>query len=73
MLDWGYDFCCGSVCRFCVKHHYTESDIHHVLLHPVYDEIQDEGGDKHLLIGFDCNMNLVEIVYNIIDEQLCPI
>ncbi|GHV25197.1 hypothetical protein AGMMS4952_02360 [Spirochaetia bacterium] len=52
------------------KHHYTETDIHHVLLHPVYDEIQDKGGDKHLLIGFDRNMNLVEIVYNIIDEQV---
>ena len=51
------------------KHSYTEADIRHVLLHPVYDDIQDEGDDKHLLIGFDRSLNMVEIAYNIIDEQ----
>ena len=35
------------------KHDISEVDIHHAILHPVYDEIQDEGDDKHLLLGFD--------------------
>ncbi|MCL2196044.1 MAG: hypothetical protein FWB77_00355 [Treponema sp.] len=51
------------------KHKITEDDIRHALLNPVYDEIQDSGDDKHLLIGFDKNMNLLEIAYNAIDEQ----
>jgi len=51
------------------KHKISEEDIRHAMLNPVYDDIQDSGDDKHLLIGFDRNMNLLEIVYNIIDEQ----
>ena len=51
------------------KHDIKEADIYHAVLHPVYDEIQDSGDDKHLLLGFDQNMNLLEIAYNIIDEQ----
>ena len=51
------------------KHGTSEDDIRHAILHPVYDEIQDTGDDKHLLLGFDRNMNLLEIVYNMIDEQ----
>ena len=50
------------------KHGVGEADIHHAILHPVYDEIQDSGDDKHLLLGFDSSMNLLEIAYNIIDE-----
>ncbi len=38
------------------------------MLNPVYDDIQDSG-ESHLLIGFDRNMNLLEIAYNIIDRQ----
>ena len=51
------------------KHGINEEDIRHAILHPVYDEIQDSGDDKHLLLGFDRNLNLLEIAYNIIDEQ----
>ena len=51
------------------KHGIKEEDIRHALLHSVYDEIQDSGDDKHLLLGFDRGMNLLEIAYNIIDEQ----
>ena len=49
------------------KHGISEEDIRHAILHPVYDEIQDSG-DKHLLLGFDRSMNLLEIAYNVIDE-----
>jgi len=51
------------------KHKINENDIHHAILNPVYDDIQDSGDDKHLLIGFDRDMNLLEIAYNVIDEQ----
>jgi uncharacterized protein with von Willebrand factor type A (vWA) domain len=51
------------------KHGISEEDIRHALLHPVYDEMQDSGDDKHLLLGFDRSMNMLEIAYNIIDEQ----
>jgi len=51
------------------KHGISEENIRHAILHPVYDEIQDSGDDKHLLLGFDRSMNLLEIAYNIIDEH----
>ena len=51
------------------KHDISEEDIHHALTHPVYDEIQDCDDDKHLLLGFDRSMNLLEIAYNVIDER----
>jgi hypothetical protein len=51
------------------KHGISEDNIRHAMLHPVYDEIQDEGDDKHLLLGFDSGMNLLEIVYNMIDDR----
>ena len=51
------------------KHGISEADIYHAMLHPVYDEIQDFGDDKHLLLGFDRNMNMLEIAYNMIDER----
>jgi len=51
------------------KHGISEQDIHHAILNPVYDEIQDSGDDKHLLLGFDRSMNMLEIAYNIIDER----
>jgi hypothetical protein len=50
------------------KHNIIEGDIRHAMLHPVYDDVQDSG-ESHLLIGFDSRMNLLEIVYNIIDDQ----
>jgi len=51
------------------KHGISEEDIRHAILHPVYDDIEDTGDDKHLLLGFDHSMNLLEIAYNVIDEQ----
>jgi len=51
------------------KHNISEEDIRHALLHPVYDEMQDSDNDKHLLLGFDRSMNMLEIAYNVIDEQ----
>jgi hypothetical protein len=51
------------------KHGIAEADIFNAILSPVYDDMQDTDGDKHLLLGFDRSMNLLEIVYNVIDER----
>jgi uncharacterized DUF497 family protein len=51
------------------KHNISAADIYNAILTPVYDDIQDTDEDKHLLLGFDRTLNLLEIVYNVIDEQ----
>ena len=51
------------------KHHISETDIENAILTAIYDEIQDTDADKHLLLGFDCALNLLEIVYNEIDAH----
>jgi hypothetical protein len=50
------------------RHGVSKEDIRHAVYHPEYDELWDAGFDKHLLIGFDRNRNLLEIMYNDIDE-----
>jgi uncharacterized DUF497 family protein len=51
------------------NHGITEAAIKHAFINVIYDEIWDEFDDKHLLIGFDNNGTLLEIMYNVIDEQ----
>jgi len=51
------------------KHKITEIAIRHAVINVVYDDIWDDDKDKHLLLGFDDNGNLLEIMYNIIDAQ----
>jgi hypothetical protein len=51
------------------KHSITEADIRHVILNWRYDDIVANDPGKHLLIGFDSNANLLEIMYNVIDEH----
>ena len=51
------------------KHYFTEANIRHVIFNWRYDDILEDDPDKHLLIGFDNNANLLEIMYNVIDEQ----
>ena len=52
------------------KHKITEADIRRVLSRPRFDGGIDEADEnKYLTIGFDTNGNLLEIMYNIIDEQ----
>ena len=52
-----------------LKHGITEEAIRRAIINVVYDDIWDDTEDKHLLIGFDNNGNLLEIMYNIIDEH----
>ena len=51
------------------KHNITEANIRHAILNWRYDDVFENDPDKHLLIGFDSNANLLEIMYNVIDEQ----
>jgi hypothetical protein len=51
------------------KHGVTEENIRHAILNWKYDDTFEDEPEKHLLIGFDSNANLLEIMYNVIDEQ----
>ena len=51
------------------KHGVTEANIRYAILNWKYDDVFEDDIDKHLLIGFDSNANLLEIMYNVIDEQ----
>ena len=50
-------------------HGVSEKDIRNAIVNALYDDVWDEADDKHLLLGFDCKGNLLEVMYNIIDEQ----
>jgi len=51
------------------KHGITVADIKRAVINVLYDDILDEANDKHLLMGFACNGNLLEILYNVIDDN----
>ena len=51
------------------KHNINESDIRHAIRHFIFEEQIDDGDNKHLILGFDTNRRLLEIMYNIIDEH----
>jgi len=51
------------------KHGVTEADILWAFKTIEYDAALEEYIDKHLLIGFDINANLIEIMYNVIDDN----
>jgi hypothetical protein len=54
--------------RSAFKHDVTKADIRKAFETKKYDaELDGEGlEDKYLLIGFDCNANLIEVMYNAI-------
>jgi hypothetical protein len=51
------------------KHGITRADIYHALNHAEYDDVLENDNEKHLVLGFDAKANLLEILYNVIDEQ----
>jgi hypothetical protein len=53
--------------RSAFKHNVTETDIRMAFDTARYDEILDDG--KYLLIGFDRNANLLEILYNVLNAD----
>jgi hypothetical protein len=50
------------------RHGVSKDDIRHAIVNFLYDDVFEEMPDKHLLLGFGANGNLLEILYNIIDE-----
>jgi hypothetical protein len=52
------------------RHNITESDIRRVLAYPRFDgAVDEEDENKYLVRGFYNKGNLLEIIYNIIDDQ----
>jgi hypothetical protein len=51
------------------RHGVSGESIAHAIQNHLYDDIWDIAADKHLLIRFDQNRNLLEIMYNIIDDR----
>jgi len=51
------------------KHGVSEADILWAFKTLEYDGALEEYVDKHLLIGFDKNANLIEVMYNVIDDN----
>jgi hypothetical protein len=52
-------------------HKLTEADIRSAFETAKYDGSidEDESYNKYLVIGFDRNINLIEVMYNVIDEN----
>ncbi|MCL1836809.1 MAG: hypothetical protein FWG46_04595 [Treponema sp.] len=55
------------------EHQVSEADIKMAFDRVEYDALFEEDDpdaeDKNLLIGFDTNANLIEVLYNVIDED----
>jgi exonuclease I len=52
------------------KHKFSEENIRWVLLNHLVDGIIEEDNEtKYLSIGFDKSGNLLEVMYNLIDER----
>lgn len=51
------------------RHNITEENIRHVLNYPEYEGPLDDDENKYIVIGFDKSGNLLEILYNYIDDE----
>jgi len=51
------------------KHGITEENIRHVLNYPEYEGPLDDDLNKYIVIGFDKSSNLLEILYNRINDE----
>ena len=47
----------------------TETDIRTAFARPLFDGLLEDYDNKFLLTGFDTNGNMLEIMYNLIDEH----
>ena len=55
------------------KHKVTEKNIEAAMATPLFDELIEGHDNKYLLIGFDMNGNLLEVMYNLVDEDIANI
>ena len=51
------------------KHEVTEANICYAMWHPLYEELLEAYGNKWLIIGYDTIGSLIEVAYNIIDDD----
>jgi hypothetical protein len=51
------------------KHGVSEDDIRSAMMSLVFDEEMDGFENKYMLLGFDLNGILIEVMYNFIDEH----
>jgi hypothetical protein len=54
---------------FCVQAWGGAANIRHALVLPEYEGPLENDGDKRIVIGFDLNGNLLEILYNQIGDE----
>jgi hypothetical protein len=55
------------------KHNITVKDINCAMEVPLVDILLEKHINKYLLIGFDISGNLLEIMYNLVDEDTANI
>ena len=51
------------------KHGIAETDIRMAFSRPLFDGLLEDYDNKFLLTGFDTRGNILEIMYNLVDEQ----
>jgi hypothetical protein len=51
------------------KHDISENDIRMAFVRPLFDGLIEGYENKFLLTGFDTRGNILEIMYNLVDEQ----
>ena len=51
------------------KHGITESNIRYAMWHPLHEQLLESYINKWLIIGYDTVGNLIEVAYNIIDDD----
>ena len=55
------------------KHGVTEGDIRMVFVRPLFDGLIEGYANKFLITGFDAKGNILEVMYNLVDEHTAHI
>ena len=55
--------------RSAFKHGVSEANIRHALNYPQYEGPLEDDEDKYIVLGFDIAGNLLEILYNRVDDD----
>jgi hypothetical protein len=55
------------------KHGVNEADVEAAMVTALVDELIDGFDNKYLIIGFDMKGNLIEVMYNLVDEDVANI
>jgi len=51
------------------KHGITEANIRYAMWHPLHEQLLESYTNKWLIVGYDTSGNLIEIAYNLIDDE----